>query len=517
MEERASCLFVRRIAEERRRASACFSRVATPFPPPPPPQTVADASGAGSLRAQRARLGDLETYEAPRRTDAAQYAFDASGAIDGTRALISSLGETNPVLRDMLHTAVDEIQAAAGGMSAESATAPVTHTAAPASTAASGVAVSTSDTASTPVSSSTNGGSGYGYGRRLMQRKEYSTYMTDVLVTHELMQFYGKGGIPGVTVGSCQALCEATKQDERAKHTEHCNAYAFKRAAPFSYTDQTGWCYLLQNSGGCKLQDFSAELLTRQIESERQCSASAPGLDNPLCIGIPSTRDDARVLAHADAAAIAYEVPYDRKPADGSRGLPLPRTQVESMSMIAYARVNGVTAFWAASPNTEAGDVRMHWPTEGGEHLLVRRGESRCILVSSGVSPSEKMYARFRPCDAKLASGILTVAAAAAPPPPPGSTVTHWYDPRQARGPRAAPPPTSRWSPTAPTPPAACAAPWPRTSRPAAPATRSHGPPTPTPTQTQTPSSTRRRRRRRPSSARRSSSLCVARCARASS
>ena len=280
MEERASCLFVRRIAEERRRAAACFSRVATPFPPPPPPQTVTDTSGAGSLRAQRARLGDLETYEAPRRTDAAQYAFDASGAIDGTRALINSLGETNPVLRDMLHTAVDEIQAAADGMSVESATASVTHTATPPSTVANDVTVPTSDTTSTPVSSSTNDDSGYGYGRRLMQRIEYNAYMTDVLVTHELMQFYGKGGIPGVTVGSCQALCEATKQDERAKHTEHCNAYAFKRAAPFSYTDQTGWCYLLQNSGGCKLQDFSAELLTRQIESERQCSASAPGLDS---------------------------------------------------------------------------------------------------------------------------------------------------------------------------------------------------------------------------------------------
>tara|TARA_Y100000389_G_C17139285_1_gene354122 strand:- start:362 stop:523 length:162 start_codon:yes stop_codon:yes gene_type:complete len=26
-----------------------------------------------------------------------------------------------------------------------------------------------------------------------MQRIEYNTYMTDVLVTHELMQFYGKG------------------------------------------------------------------------------------------------------------------------------------------------------------------------------------------------------------------------------------------------------------------------------------------------------------------------------------
>ena len=197
MEERASCLFVRRVAEERRRASACFSRVASPDPPPPPPAfNVTETSGAGSLRAQRARLGDLESYEAPRRTDTAQWAFDKSGAIDGTRALLNNLGETNPVLRDLLQTAMDEIETSAG--------------------------------------------------RRLMQRKEYETYMTDVLVKHELMEFYGKGGIPGVTIGSCQALCEATKQDERAKHDEHCNAYAFKRAAPFSFTDQTGWCYLLQ-------------------------------------------------------------------------------------------------------------------------------------------------------------------------------------------------------------------------------------------------------------------------------
>jgi hypothetical protein len=127
--------------------------------------------------------------------------------------------------------------------------------------------------------------------------------------------------------------------------------------------------------------------------------------------------------------------------------------------MIAYARVNGVTAFWSANPNTDAGDVKMHWPAEGGEMLLVRQGESRCILVSSGVSPSEKMYARFRTCDAKLASGILTTAAAAAPPPPPGSTVSHWYDPKQVRVCPVAPPPTSRSPPTAATPPRACAAP----------------------------------------------------------
>jgi hypothetical protein len=50
-------------------------------------------------------------------------------------------------------------------------------------------------------------------------------------------------------------------------------------------------------------------------------------------------------------------------PADGSQGLPLPRTVVESMSMLAFARQAGVVAFWARSPNTEAGDVHMHWPT----------------------------------------------------------------------------------------------------------------------------------------------------------
>ena len=153
---------------------------------------------------------------------------------------------------------------------------------------------------------------------------------------------------------------------------------------------------------------------------------------------MPATRDDSRVLSHADAAAIAYEVPYDRHPAPGSRGLPLPRSTVEAMSMIAYARQQGVTAFWGASPNTEDGDVTMHWITQGGENLVFKQGESRCILISSGTGAGEKMYARFRPCDGKLASGILTVAASAAPPPPPGDTTRRWFDPQ-----RAPPPPPS--------------------------------------------------------------------------
>ena len=77
--------------------------------------------------------------------------------------------------------------------------------------------------------------------------------------------------------------------------------------------------------------------------------------------------------------------------------------------------------------------VTLHWPTEDGEMLKVRRGESRCILISSGLGPRVRMFAHLRPCDSKQASGLVTVAAAAAPPPPPGDTTVHYYDPLRVR------------------------------------------------------------------------------------
>ena len=144
------------------------------------------------------------------------------------------------------------------------------------------------------------------------------------------------------------------------------------------------------------------------------------------------------MLTHADAAAAAYEVPDNRYPAPGSRGLPLPRSIVEAMSMMAFARQNGVVAFWGRSPNTAKGDVVMHWPTEDNEMLKFKQTEQRCILISSGLGPFVRMYAHLLPCDSKQASGLLTIAAAAAPPPPPGDTTVHYYDPL-----RAPPPPPS--------------------------------------------------------------------------
>ena len=122
----------------------------------PPPERIAhDTADAASLRRQRERLGDLEAYEAPRKTDRAQWEEDTATALEQTDALIDALGENNPILRDLLGTAKQEIYAAS-----------------------------------------------VGEGRRLMQRREYNVRMTDELITAEIMEFYGSGGIPGVTQAS---------------------------------------------------------------------------------------------------------------------------------------------------------------------------------------------------------------------------------------------------------------------------------------------------------------------------
>jgi hypothetical protein len=103
-------------------------------------------------------------------------------------------------------------------------------------------------------------------------------------------------------------------------------------------------------------------------------------------------------------------------------------------AFVAYARQQGVYAFWAGTPNTALGAVTTHWITEGATELIYGADENRCILVSSGMGVTERMYAHLRPCDAKLADGILTVAAAAAPPPPPGSNQFNYsfFDPHIA-------------------------------------------------------------------------------------
>ena len=77
--------------------------------------------------------------------------------------------------------------------------------------------------------------------------------------------------------------------------------------------------------------------MQRQRARARQCAAPAHACHptgesrpictdcaDPVCVGIPATTDDSRILTHADAAAIAYQVPDMNHPAPGSQGLPVP-------------------------------------------------------------------------------------------------------------------------------------------------------------------------------------------------
>ena len=202
-EERASCVFARRILDEKRRASACFARIAYPYPPPPPERLEKATTDAASLRRQRERLGDLEAYPEPRKTDEAQWAQDSSNALKGTNALIDGLGENNPILKDLLKGVKEELLRAEIEAVPDVTAINTGNAAAGAGEAPSVTASGTSSFAST-TSAGTSSSNSYGYGRRLLQRVEYNTRMTDALITHELMRFYGKGGIPAITAGSCE-------------------------------------------------------------------------------------------------------------------------------------------------------------------------------------------------------------------------------------------------------------------------------------------------------------------------
>ena len=329
------------------------------------------------------------------------FADEVRGSIDETNAMVQQLGESNPILRGFLVNAMEEMRQSI-----------------------------------VRVSDGTTKASDY-YGRRLMQRQfDYPTYMNEILIDHPIMTQFGKEGLPGVTIEGCEALCEGVSVFSNRTDKRECRALAFKRVDPFSTTDFTGRCYLLQNAGSCKVEDFASELYTRQIESEEVCHKPVSHYENPLCIQLPTTRTDTRVLTHFDATAIAAQTPTPAAP--GSGGLPQPRTTLEAGFFIALARREGIYSFWSANPDTTNGNVTLHWITEGGSELVYRQGESRCVLVSSATSTATtKMYASLEPCTAKLATGCSPWPRPRAPPPP-GGGGSSFFD----RG-RSPPPPPS--------------------------------------------------------------------------
>ena len=92
--------------------------------------------------------------------------------------------------------------------------------------------------------------------------------------------------------------------------------------------------------------------------------------------------------------------------------------------MIAYAKQQGITAFFAWTPRKAAAPVRTHWAGLDGQRFTVPAGDARCLLVGTeGEDPffTQAFFARLVPCSEPLSDGLVCESAMAAPPPPPGS------------------------------------------------------------------------------------------------
>ena len=187
-EERASCVVAKRVSAGRMRAAGCFAQVANPMPPPPPPSEDAAASARLAAWAERLNNNVVNgTYETPTPSDEQQWLDKTAGARAGTQAIIDSLRDANPVLRGILQDTLEELASAGAG-------------------------------AAQPVQAATNmdraTAAGYNEGRRLLQREAQRLHVEDLLVTHPVMATSGMAGIPGITSGACEALCEALRMKE---------------------------------------------------------------------------------------------------------------------------------------------------------------------------------------------------------------------------------------------------------------------------------------------------------------
>ena len=103
---------------------------------------------------------------------------------------------------------------------------------------------------------------------------------------------------------------------------------------------------------------------------------------------------------------------------------PRPRSSLEAMSMIAYAKQQGITAFFAWTPRKAAAPVRTHWSGLDGQRFTVPAGDAAAFSWAPRArTPSSPRPFSRASCRApsRSATASCARAAMAAPPPPPGS------------------------------------------------------------------------------------------------
>lgn len=274
-EERALCLYVRALTDERVPATRCFNTL-SPFPPPPPPMPQSTlAAIQTALRRSKLRRGGTSGAEPkPPLTEEEAYIEQHVEQNQAVNTLLDRLSAENFQLRDTLK----EIRA------------------------------KLSDTAASPSS----------YGRRLFERLAGTGTLSleQNIKTSELS--VGNGALLGLTVAQCSTICTALKNETDVLHS--CNGIMYRMLEPDNAANlQTAYCYLLKNTGSCQPMDFAASIFSRRDTSGCRTPNSR---DNPACIQLAPDRVDMRIIDYAAAKSSCRQ-------GKGSPRLPRPRSSLE--------------------------------------------------------------------------------------------------------------------------------------------------------------------------------------------
>ena len=363
--ERALCIYVRAIVDERIDARRCFSAASfAPSPPPPPDTTAAIRAMIDTILKHKAvQNGESSGQQGdPELTSEEAYAKEQAAAIQGTVDLVERLASENFELRDVLAGLQDKIYA----------------------------------------------------GRRLFENSARSHSLTENALQ---LDAFGGGPILGLDQTECSALCTALG-NSTSQHG--CKGYATRYLNPEDPADlSVAACWLLKGLGSCEPIDWAAAVYSRR--DTNVCDLPT-AYQNPLCITLaPDVGAPLKVLSFAMAATTCR----NGRAHNGVRPeLPKAYSSLEAMSHLSYARERGITAFWAWTPRSDS-ETFTHWAGLDGVAFSVPAGDTRCILVANQANDpysSESMYASMHPCEMRAADGVICESSQAFPPPPPDAT-----------------------------------------------------------------------------------------------
>ena len=227
--------------------------------------------------------------------------------------------------------------------------------------------------------------------------------------------------ILGVTQAECSSVCIAMHNETNPEAT--CRGYVFRWANTEATDLSLAECWPVSTLGGCAAVDFAAAVLDRR--SADLCRGLTPGELSPRCLALVPGRVETRVL---DAAASAAAC----KGGSGSPPLAQPRSSLEAMSMLGYARERGISAFFAGRPAVSTEEIKTFWSGEDGGAFVIPASDPRCVLVHAENELDGSFVAVMHACSgSKLADGVIcesastgTTMAEASPPPPSARTLS---------------------------------------------------------------------------------------------